>query len=608
MPLSPEKIQEVREATNIVDLVGQYVTLRLRGHNYFGLCPFHEEKTPSFAVHPDRQIFRCFGCGKGGNVFGFLMEIEKISFIEAVRILAQKAGIELPRYDERAEEGHSEAELLAKANTLARDFFHQQLLSRSTTSAGEAYDYLMSRGYTPEVITKYMIGYAPAGWDALATHARLKGFDLGIFVRAGLLKEGRESGRPYDAFRHRLMFPIRNLSGRVIAFGGRRLSEEGDEANEAKYINSPETAIYQKGRELFGLWEARNTIRKNGRAILVEGYTDLITLVAAGVQNVVASLGTSLTAEQVKLLNRFTPEIFVMYDGDAAGRNAARRAVDVILTEGLVPRVVLLPENHDPDSFVRSEGAEALWSLVNSALGPVEFQMQLSQGTSGKATAATRMAAIRSLLETARLIKKPVAREIFLGEISEKTGVALDALRQELPRQVAQAKSARETARSSPFKLSGAALELVRLLIRCPDLRPRILSEFDPKGVEDDVLRPLVEKIEELSLIETEEPQEVLFDYFPENPLRDFIAQCLTEPPPNPDVHLARAIWRQTAEDCLLRLKLGKLQTEIRGETERLTEAKNRGDDMQEILGRIQLLRRQEMELKEGGKKTSATK
>ncbi|MFH1010359.1 MAG: CHC2 zinc finger domain-containing protein, partial [bacterium] len=254
MPLSPETIQEVRQATNIVDLVGQYVTLRLRGHNHFGLCPFHEEKTPSFAVHADRQIFRCFGCGTGGNVFGFLMEIEKISFIEAVRMLAQKAGIALPRYDERTEEGPSEAELLAKANTLARDFFHQQLLARSTTGAREAYDYLMGRGYTPEVISKYMIGYAPAGWDALASHARTKGLDLGIFIRAGLLKEGRESGRPYDAFRHRLMFPIRNLSGRVIAFGGRRLSEEGDEANEAKYINSSETAIYQKGRELFGLW------------------------------------------------------------------------------------------------------------------------------------------------------------------------------------------------------------------------------------------------------------------------------------------------------------------------------------------------------------------
>jgi DNA primase len=278
MPLPQEKIEEVRQAVNIVDLIGQYVTLRQRGHNYFGLCPFHEEKTPSFAVHPDRQIFHCFGCGKGGNAFGFLMEMEKISFIEAVRVLAQRAGIVLPRYDERADETPSEAELLAKVNALACDFFHQQLLARATSGAQEAYEHLTARGYGSEVIARYMIGYAPAGWDALASHARAKGLELGILVRAGLLKEGRESGRPYDAFRHRLMFPIHNLSGRVVAFGGRRLAEEADDAMNAKYINSSETAIYQKGRELFGLWEARNAIRKRGCAILVEGYTDLITL------------------------------------------------------------------------------------------------------------------------------------------------------------------------------------------------------------------------------------------------------------------------------------------------------------------------------------------
>ncbi|MBM3325329.1 MAG: toprim domain-containing protein, partial [Calditrichaeota bacterium] len=463
-------------------------------------------------------------------------------------------------------------------------------------------------GYTPEVIAKYMLGYAPAGWDSLANHARNKGLDLGIFIRAGLLKEGRESGRPYDAFRHRLMFPIRNLSGRVIAFGGRRLSEEGEEASEAKYINSPETAIYQKGRELFGLWEARTAIRKSGRAILVEGYTDLITLASAGVQNIVASLGTSLTSEQVRLLSRFTSEVFVVYDGDVAGRNAARRAVDAILIEGLAPRIVPLPEGCDPDSFVRAEGAEAFWAQVNNALGPVEFQLQLSRSETGKTTAAARVAAVKSLLSTARLITKPVEREVFLQEISEKTGVGLDALRQELPRQAARTQSVRETAKASPFRLSGAALELVRLLVRCPDLRPLILSEFDPKEVEDDLLRPLVEKIDELSLIETEESQEVLFDYFPENPLRDFIAQCLTEPPPHADEHRAQAIWRQTAEDCLRKLKMDKVQQEIRLAREQLEEATAQGQDTRDILARIQKLRRQEMELKGTGKKAGPAK
>jgi DNA primase len=606
MPLPQEKIEEIRQAVNIVDLIGQYVTLRQKGHNYFGLCPFHEEKTPSFAVHPDRQIFHCFGCGKGGNAFGFLMEMEKVSFIEAVRVLAQRAGIALPRYDERTDEAPSEAEILAKANALACDFFHQQLLARASSGAQEANEHLKSRGYGSEVITRYMIGYAPAGWDALASHARSKGFELGILVRAGLLKEGRESGRPYDAFRHRLMFPIRNLSGRIVAFGGRRLSEEDDEGTSAKYINSSETAIYQKGKELFGLWEARNAIRKNGRSILVEGYTDLITLAAAGVENAVASLGTSLTPEQARLLNRFAPEAVILYDGDIAGQNAARRAIDIFMTEGLSPRVALLPEDQDPDSFVRTEGVEAMWARVNRALGPVEFQLWRAQNETGKVTTSARIAAIKSLLATARLITKPVEREVFLQEISTKTGVAADALRQELPRATVPIKAALEERQS--FKTRGAALELVKLLVRCPHLRPLILGGLDPQYIEDEPLRTLVQKLEELSLIEANEPQEALLDYFPENPLRDFIAECLTEPPPHSERHRAMAIWRQTAEDCLHRLKLENLKAEIQSENQRLAEAKTHGGATQEILSRIQELRREEKALKETGKKPEKAK
>jgi DNA primase len=605
MRVPPETIEEIREATDLVALVGQYVTLRKKGQNYFGLCPFHEEKTPSFSVHPERQIFHCFGCGKGGNAFGFLMEIEKLSFVEAVRVLARKTGITLPRYDESADETPSEAQLLAKVNGVARDFFHQQLMARASSGAREAYEHLTARGYDSEVITRYMIGYAPSGWDALASHARDQGYDLGILVRAGLLKEGRESGRPYDAFRHRLMFPIRNLSGRVVAFGGRRLSEESDEPGGAKYINSPETAVYQKGKVLFSLWESRNAIRKSGRAILVEGYTDLITLAAAGVENAVASLGTSLTSDQAKLLSRFASEVFVVYDGDVAGQNAARRAIDVLLSGGLSPRVALLPEGQDPDSFVRSDGAEALWSRINDALGPVEFQMHLARKKGEIITAAARVAAVKSLLNTARQISKSVEREVFLQEISVKTGVGLDALRRELPRRDVSAKPAQETPASGSFKVRGAALELVKLLVRCPDLRPRILSEFDPQEIEDDALRPLTLKLEELSLAETEEPPEMLLNYFPENPLRDFITQCLMEPPPNEDPHRAQAILEQLAEDCVRRLKLEKLQAEIHAEKDRLTQAIAHGEPTKEILANIQNLRREEQAIKRGKKEVS---
>lgn len=602
MWLPQDKIEEIREATDLVALVSQYVSLKRRGQNHFGLCPFHEEKTPSFSVHADRQIFRCFGCGKGGNAFGFLMEIEKLSFPEAVRLLADRAGILLPLESERDDKAASEAELLAKANALACDFFHQQLQSKTTEGAKEAREHLKALGYGSDVVNRYKIGYAPSGWDALTNHARSKGFETGILVRAGLLKEGREAGKPYDAFRHRLMFPIRNLSGRVVAFGGRRLSDE----ESAKYINSPESAIYHKGKVLFGLWEARNAIRKSNRALLVEGYTDLITPTAAGVENAVASLGTSLTNEQAKLLGRFAAEVFILYDGDEAGRNAARRAVDVLLAAGLSPHVVLLPEDQDPDSIVRSEGVEVLWERVNNAVEPVEFQMQLAQGKNKTLSTAARVAAVKSLLETASQISKPVEREVFLQEISTRTGVALDSLRQGLPRRVSS--RPRQEAGSAPqgSKISAAALELVKLLVRSPDLRPQILSEFNSRDIEDETLRPLVVKLEQQNLEEIEEPPETLLNYFPENPLRDFITQCLTDEPPDRDPERARGIYEQTAQDCLHRLRLAKVQTEIRNEREELFKAQSNKALTEEILANLQNLLSDEKALKESAKKGSA--
>ncbi len=600
MRLPEDKIEEIREATDIVALISEYVTLRKKGQNHFGLCPFHEEKTPSFSVHADRQIFHCFGCGKGGNAISFLMEIEKLNFIEAVRVLAQKVGIELPRETERSDEDVSEAEQLAKANALACEFFHQQLLSQSTKGAEQAQKHLALLGYSSEIIQRYKIGYAPDSWEAFISHARSKGFETGIFVRAGLLKEGRETGKPYDAFRNRLMFPIRNLSGRVVAFGGRTLSEDAD---TAKYINSPETAIYHKGKVLFGLWEARNAIRKNSRALLVEGYTDLITPAATGVENIVASLGTALTSEQARLLRRFAPEVVILYDGDNAGRSAARRAVDVLLTEGLSALVVVLPEGKDPDSFVRSEGVEALWEHVNNALSSVKFQMLLARGKSDTLSAANRTAAIRALLETARLITKPVEQEIFLQDISVETGVALDALRKALPRRTTPSKS-RKTTTDAPqgFQITAAQFELVKLLVRAPDLRSRIFGDFDLNDIEDETLRPLAEKIEELSLMETEESIEKLLDYFPDNPLRDFITKCLTEPPPDSDPQKTQAIFTQLTEDCLRRIKLDKVKTQIRSEIEKLTAAQKQNEPTEEFLTNIQNLRREEKRVKDRGK------
>ena len=232
-------MKKLRAVTDIVSVVQQYVSLKKKGQNYFGLCPFHQENSPSFSVHPGRGIFRCFGCGKGGNVFGFLMEVERITFFEAVKLLAEKAGIKLPTYKEATDEGPSESELLIRGNGMAKDFFHQQLINAKSAGAQDAKAYLAGRGYGNDVIERFTLGYAPDAWESLAEHARASNFPLPVLVKAGLLKEGSQTGKPYDAFRHRVMFPIRNLAGRVIGFGGRRLREEAEGPDSAKYINSP---------------------------------------------------------------------------------------------------------------------------------------------------------------------------------------------------------------------------------------------------------------------------------------------------------------------------------------------------------------------------------
>lgn len=591
MRIPEDKIEDVRAATDILSVVQSYVTLKKRGQNYFGLCPFHHENTASFSVNPSRQIYRCFGCGRGGNVFAFIMEVERLSFIEAVRMLAEKAGIELPapRADEK--EFASETDELVRANGLARDFFHKQLVEAQTPGAQEARSYLQSRGYGSEVIERYLLGYAPDSWDSLALHAKTAGLSHTILLQAGLLKEGKEKNRPYDAFRHRIMFPIRNLSGRVIAFGGRRLREE----ESAKYINSPETAVYRKGRELFGLWEARNDIRTRGEAILVEGYTDCLSLVMAGVSVTVASLGTALTEQQARLLKRFTDKVFILYDGDDAGLNAARRAIDVLLTPGAVPHVIVLPEGEDPDTFVRKQGSEAIWKARNEALSPVDFQMYLAKRRKGSVSDAAR-----ELVTSAALISSPVEQDVFLRDVSAKTGVSADALRRELSRVRVPAAAMESAPPRIKWPPPSPLTALVSVLVRQTDLRPLVFERWTPQDIVDPNLSALVNAMyREWQSDSMREPQSLL-DRFPESPLREFLAECLYEGNDDYDEEQVHEIDRRTALDCLNMLEADRLRAQISEKRRRLAEAP---DEAGIILPELQHLMREEKRLRLRGEK-----
>ena len=357
-------IDSIRSQADIVDVVSDYVTLRRSGRNHMGLCPFHDEKTPSFSVNPEKQIFHCFGCGKGGNVFSFLMEHENVTFVEAVRHIARRLNITIPDTHQEREAG-SEAESLARVTRFAARFFHDRLLNSDRDSIVRRY--AERRGLSEETIKSFGLGYAPDSWNDLLSTAREKGIGADWLVKAGLAKTGEQ--RTYDAFRKRLIFPIQAPSGRVVGFGGRALSDE----DQPKYLNSPESPIYRKSQVLYGLYQAREALRRQGQALVVEGYMDLLGLHEQGIQGVVALCGTALTREQARLLARYGQQAYLVYDSDQAGVRATWRAIEPLVESGLWTRVVRLPDDHDPDSYVREHGQDGFMKLVEQADSIADF-------------------------------------------------------------------------------------------------------------------------------------------------------------------------------------------------------------------------------------------
>ncbi|MCK5734206.1 MAG: DNA primase, partial [Candidatus Latescibacteria bacterium] len=362
-----EVIEDIRAQINIADVVSDYVALKKKGQNYFGLCPFHVEKTPSFSVNVEKQIFHCFGCGAGGNVFTFLRDVEKISFVEAVRLVAQKAGVPLPEERSGTRSGEVSDELY-RANELAQKYF-QHLLWKDA-SGEKVRTYLAERDLSEETAKRFGLGVALPNWDGLLKVGAKRALGGETLQKAGLVVP-RTGGGFYDRFRDRLMFPITNIGGRTVAFGARTLDPEG----HPKYLNSPETPIYRKGHILYGLSEAKDAIRKTGQVLIVEGYTDLLRLMQSGIEHVVASSGTAFTPEQAKLLSRYGDRVVLVYDADQAGSAAALRGIDILLAADLDVRVISLPEGHDPDSFVREEGPDRFLNLLQDAQPILDYKL-----------------------------------------------------------------------------------------------------------------------------------------------------------------------------------------------------------------------------------------
>ncbi len=411
-----EKISEIKHAADIVDIISEAVLLKRAGQNFIGLCPFHSEKTPSFTVSPDKQMFHCFGCGEGGNVFSFLMKHQGLSFPEAVRAVAGRYGIDLPVYtDRRQRKAASERQRLLNVNRQAFQFYRRSLADGHRGEAVRAY--LEKRGILAPAVEKFGIGYAPPGWDNLLRYLTARGVSPNLAQTAGLVVPRRQGGGYYDRFRNRVMIPIFNLAGEVIAFGGRVLDDA-----EPKYLNSPETPLFNKRRTLFNLQRARTRCRQSGEVIIVEGYFDLIALDQAGVENVVATLGTALTPDHVRVLKGHAQRMVLVYDGDAAGRKAAERSHEIFGRQNVDARVALLPEGHDPDSFVARHGAEAFRKLVAEAPGMFSFLLEAAAARHGDGIAA-RLRVVAELVPVLAQIDDRVARSLYVRELADRLEV-----------------------------------------------------------------------------------------------------------------------------------------------------------------------------------------
>ncbi len=424
-----DMVEEVRAAADIVDVIGEFVQLKKAGREYKANCPFHEERTPSFYVVPAKGFYKCFGCGKSGDVFSFVMERQGLDFVEAVKHVAGRAGVQV-REVKRSQEEEDPNRPLYEINGFARDWFRRQL--EDATVGAAAREYLEGRGISADVCERYGLGFAPDEWRALRDAAAKHGLEEELMLEVGLLGSSERSREPYDRFRGRIMFTIESRSGRVIAFGGRIL--DGDTKDAPKYLNSPETPIYHKGSNLYGLSWARHSIRREESALVVEGYMDVVSLAAHGFENVVAPLGTALTPEQAKLLSRYTKRVLLLFDSDAAGLRATFKAGDTLLEAGLHPAVVTLPPGEDPDTLVRSEGREGLEQYLDQAVDVLDRKLQILDEKDYFSSIERTRSAVDRLLPTIRAASDPALRDIYVAKVADRTGVRRETLEAEMKR------------------------------------------------------------------------------------------------------------------------------------------------------------------------------
>jgi DNA primase len=581
------KIEEIKSRVDIVELASEYLTLKKAGRNYLGLCPFHQEKTPSFTVNREKQIFYCFGCGEGGNVITLLMKIANKSFPEAVKQLAEKTGVVLPvrMFGREGNEKDSLRDEIIQLNLRAAQHFARTLAS----PAGQvARDYLKKRSVTDETVRQFRIGYVPDVWRSLTDYIEAGGLPLALAEQAGLVIAGKE-GRFYDRFRGRLIFPIENIFGEIIAFGGRILG-----AGEPKYLNSPESPVYTKGKNLYGLFRARDAIRQSGFCLIVEGYFDAISLWNAGIRNVVATLGTALTRDHLELLRRYTQDVVALFDPDEAGRKALDRSLELFLGAKMHARALVLPGGCDPDDYIKKYGKEKLDELIASAPAISDYYIDhvLGDGT----TFEENRDLVKTAMEFVGKIGDEIEKNLFIKRISEKLGIDQSLLKKEAHRKTGKLQPAGSAVpkRSAGINLNPLEMNLIRLMLEYPQKTLFVESEKILNYFMEPSLQKLGDKIIETYKLLGYIDINMILSSDEDKPLRESIYRLSIEAPPTDESMVDRNF-----EDNVRRIREKWYKEQKRMVQLKLRQAQESGDGelTRELIFQKQNLMREEKQL-----------
>lgn len=583
MPRVPEEtIERIRNTADIYDVVAQYVDLKKRGRNFFGLCPFHSEKTPSFSVAPDKQIYHCFGCGAGGNVFSFIVEHEKISFIEAVQQLGQKYGIQV---DYQSGPSNKIFSSLYKVHDLAVKLYHNTLYSEKGAAA---LDYLYNRGLNDNTIKTYQIGFAPDSWDTLINAIKSLSFNDDVYDKTGLFIKTDRGWR--DRFRSRIMFPIFHQSGKPIAFGGRIFNHN----DPAKYLNSPETPLYRKSEVFYGLHKTRDSIRKFSTAVLVEGYTDFLQLVQLGIQNVVALSGTALGINHASQIRKFASKVYLAYDGDDAGINATLRAGYVLFQAGIEPLVIPMPSDKDPDDWVREAGVNAFQEAMGSSMSLLLFHLQKKDVKNLSAT--ERSKTVKEILKEISLINDGIIRDDLLKSLSQELQLDEVEVFRLFNSQIGMKRVRTDSEQSSPKNqaftntIQKAQLEIIRAIaFNFDEVYPSMKNVIDFQIFDE----PILQKIG-LLLIKENQPKDLsaIIDQFEDMDEKKLVSKILFDDINSDDPKLI-------IKDCFATIRGKQIQDQIKQARIKIRELESSGEDAKEIIIQVTELQKTLHQLKE---------